>query len=67
MIRVRQPYKPPKRQQAVEAVLHTGELVVPLEQTIALNKHLFKHSTQPLPPKLLKDLRRLITTVPMLK
>lgn len=67
MIRVRQPYKAPKRQQAVEAILHTGELVVPLEQTKALNEHLFKRSTQPLPPKLLKDLQRLITTTPMLK
>jgi len=67
MIRVRQPYKAPKKQQAVDAILHTGELVVPLDQTKALNDHLFKRSTQPLPRRLLKDLQRLITTTPMLK
>ena len=64
MIRVRRPYQAPKRQLAVPITAHTGELVVPLKQTKALNEFLFS-SKQQLPKTLRNDLKRLITTVPI--
>lgn len=64
MIRVRRPYQAPKRQLPVPITAHTGELVVPLKQTKALNEFLFS-SKQQLPKTLRNDLKRLITTVPI--
>jgi len=66
IIRVKKPYSKPKKSNPVEAILHEGELVVPVKETSMLNRFLFSNS-KVIPDELRKRLRDLITTVPQFK
>ena len=66
IIRVKRPYTKPKKSNPVDAILHEGELVVPVKETSMLNRFLFSNNKL-IPELLRKRLRDLITTVPQFK
>jgi hypothetical protein len=66
IIRVKRAYSKPKKSNAVDAILHEGELVLPVKETSMLNRFLFSNS-KVIPDALRKRLRDLITTVPQFK
>lgn len=66
IIRLKRPYSKPKKSGPVDAILHEGELVVPVKETDMLNRFLFSNSKM-MPEILRKRLRDLITTVPQFK